>query len=194
MNSDSKKVLILNIIAIVSALGIIAWIISDFAGGMILFLFAYPHLIISIIILYLFSAIQTVVSILKKKASRINMISHSAVVVLIIIFNLYNSDLIKSERLITATLKDDLVLLTLVFRKDGSCENRVVGMFGFSKTYRGEYVMKGDTIIFKKKPHVNNFIPDTLLLVREDSAIYMEKDSTGNFITTKEWLNHFKIQ
>ena len=67
-------------------------------------------------------------------------------------------------------------------------------IFGFDEIFNGKYDFYGDTVVFTKKPYDNNFIPDTLLLDRKAKAIFIKKDMTGKFNTTKEFLNHFEIQ
>ena len=191
-----RRFKIFDIVALVSTIGIILWIISDFFGGMIIFLLSYGLVIIPIIITYLVSIIETIFSLITKgvKKNKIKLISHLIVILTIVIITVYNSDILKSKRVLTATLKDDLSLQTLIFRENGKCENNINGMFGFTEKFKGEYYMKNDTIIFSIKPYDNNFIPDTILLDRVQKAIFIEKDKLGNFRTEKEWLNHFKIE
>nr|WP_320021257.1 hypothetical protein [uncultured Draconibacterium sp.] len=191
-----RRFKIFDIVALVSTIGIILWIISDFFGGMIIFLLSYGLVIIPIIITYLVSIIETIFSLITKgvKKNKIKLISHLIVILTILIITVYNSDILKSKRVLTATLKDDLSLQTLIFRENGKCENNINGMFGFTEKFKGQYYMKNDTIIFSIKPYDNNFIPDTILLDRVQKAIFIEKDKLGNFRTEKEWLNHFKIE
>lgn len=185
-----------NIIAIISTLGILAWMVTDYFGGMFIYLLSYGLIIIPIIILYIVSFGDTVISLIKRgfKQNKIKMIFHGLVLLTILLTNILQSDLLKSERILTATLKDDQFQYTLVFRENGSCENQVFGIFGFQEVFHGKYRFQGDTIIFSKKPYDNNFIPDTLLIDRKERAIFINKDKQGNFNTTKEWLNHFEIQ
>jgi hypothetical protein len=185
-----------NIVAIISTLGILAWMLTDYFGGMFIYLLSYGLIIIPIIILYIASFGDTVISLIKRgfKQNKIKVIFHGLVLLTILLTNTLQSDLLKSERILTATLKDDQFHYTLLFRENGSCENQVSGIFGFQEVFNGKYRFQGDTIIFSKKPYDNNFIPDTLLIVRKERAIFINKDKQGNFSTTKEWLNHFEIQ
>ncbi|KAA3617858.1 MAG: hypothetical protein D8M58_00070 [Calditrichaeota bacterium] len=189
-----KKITVFEALSIISSVGMICWIISDYFGGMILNLIAYNGIFLVVILLYFISIIETIISLIRKKINRIKIFSHSTFLLGIIIFNLHNSELIKSERIMTATLKDDLSHHTLIFRENGDCENRVDGMLGLYIKYEGRFTMNLDTIIFSIKPYDNSFIPDTILFSEQDSAIYIEKDQEGNFRKTKEWLNHFKVQ
>ena len=94
----------------------------------------------------------------------------------------------------TAVLKDDLFHYRLIFREDGTVENRENGIFGMSGTNFGKYKIDKNLIIFDKKPYDNDFLPDTLLIEKNQNALFMEKDSKGNFRTEKNWLNHFEIE
>lgn len=185
-----------DIVAIISGLGIIGWIVSDFFGGMILFLVAYSIIIIPIILLYIVSFIETTISLIRKgkQTNKIKLTAHLVVILTIVLFNLFNSGTFKSKRILTAILKDDLYHYRLVFRENGDVENQAIGAFGFSKTYYGKYKIEKDLIIFSKKPYDNDFIPDTLLLDKEQNAIFLTKDKNGQFSNKKEWLNHFELE
>jgi len=194
-NKKNRTAKVFDVLAIISSLGIISWIISDYFGGMILFLLIYSIIIIPFVIVYLFSFIQTVISLIRKglKQNRIRLISHLSVIGVIIAVSITNSDVFKSKRLITAILKDDLYHYTLVLRENGDCENNTIGMFGFTERFKGKYYLKNDSIIFTVKPYDNNFLPDTVLLDTIQGAIFITKDKNGNFARTKSWLNHFEI-
>ncbi len=183
----------MDIISIISAIGITGWIITDFSGGMLLYLFAYRLIIVPIILLYIYSFIGTNYSLIKNKGinytNKIRTTVHIIVIVLIVAFNLYHSEIFRSDKVMTAILKDDLFHYRLVFRKNGKVENRVYGFLGYSKTYHGKYLMEDNLIIFTQKPYDNNFIPDTLFIDKSQNALFMDR-----FTTKKEWLNHFKIQ
>lgn len=191
-----RKLTFNEVISIISALGIIAWMVTDFYGGMFIHLLSYWWIILPIILLYLFSLCATVISLFRRgiKRNRVKFLSHGAVLTGILLFNLYDSELFKSDRVLTATLRDDLFHYTLILRKDGICENDISGIFGYHQVYKGQYTFKQDTIVFTKKPYDNDFIPDTLLVDRAVGAIFIEKDTSGLFIKEKSWLNHFQIQ
>jgi hypothetical protein len=84
----------LNIIAIVSTLGILGWIITDYFGGMILYLISYSVIIIPIIILYLISIVDTIISLIKKGIynNKIKLIFHASLIMSIIAINVMHSD------------------------------------------------------------------------------------------------------
>ena len=185
-----------DILAVISSIGIIAWIISDFYGGMIIWTISYWYIIFPLAIIYIISFLDTLTNILKHSLSknRIQAASHFTVLIIIIAFNIYHSEILKSKAVISATLNDDLYHYTLVFRENGICENNITGMFGFQEKFEGEYTMNGDTIILTKIPYDNdNFLPDTLLIDNKDNALYFIKDQNGNFKREKEYLSYLEI-
>ncbi len=186
---------VFNTIAIISTLGIFCWMITEFFGGMIIHLLSYGLLIIPIIILYIFSFFETIVATSRRgmNANKIKVVAHGLLIFSIILLNGYQSELFKSKKILTATLKDELYHHTLVFRENGNCENEVNGMFFYHEVFHGKYKFYGDTIVFEKKPYDNDFISDTLLIDRSQKAIFIKKDKAGNFPKKMEWLNHFKI-
>ena len=196
IENRKNKVSGFDIIAIISGIGIIGWIITDFFGGMIIWMLSYGLIILPILLLYIISFFDTLISLIRnsKKTSKTKLITHGIVFLTIIIFNLYHSDLFKSEKVMTAILKDDLYHYRLIFRENGNVENQANGAFGFSQTYYGKYKIENDLIIFSKKPYDNEFIPDTLLLDKKQGAIFINKNNNGGFNTEKEWLNHFEIE
>lgn len=190
-----KNNLTSNIIAIVSTSGILCWIITDFYGGMLLYFFSYGLFILPIVVFFVISFIDTIISVIKRgiKNNKIKVIFHGTLLLMIILFNVFQSDIFKSPRTLTATLKDDFFHYTLIFREDGIVENEINGIFGFRETIKGNYRIEGDTIIFSKIPYDNDFIPEQLLIDREQNAIFILKNKDGNFIRKKEWLNHLEI-
>lgn len=185
-----------NILAIVSTFGIILWLMTDLRGGMFIYLLSYGIIILPIIIIYLISLIQTIISLIKRglEGSKVNLFAHSLVILFIIGLCIYNSELFKSEKILSASMKDDLFYYTLIFRKDNSCEMDIDGMFGYQDKIRGNYYAKGDTIIFTKVPYSNDrFIPDTVLIDRGLKEIFIVRDSLGNFNRKKNYSGHFII-
>jgi len=191
-----NKKLFFNIIAIISTLGILAWLATDFYGGMFIYFLSYGLLIIPIILLFLTSLVETIISLMKRgfRQNRIKVFFHALVLLAIISINLFQSDLFKSKRILTATLNGDRSYYTLILRENGSCENEVAGMLGYEKVYYGKYKFLGDTILFQKIPYDNDYIPEKLLIDRVAKVIYKERDKEGKFIKTMEYDNHFKIR
>ncbi len=188
--------MIYNIIAIISTLGILSWMLTDYFGGMVIYLLSFCQIIIPIVILYIFSLSNTILSIIKKgiKQNKVKVIFHGIVLFSIILTKIVQSEILKSERIMTAILIDDICYYTLVLRENGKCENEIIGMFGFHLVTYGNFKLNGDTIVFIKNPYENNFVPDSLLINKKEKAIFINKEIDGTFSTKKKWLNYFKIQ
>jgi hypothetical protein len=118
---------------------------------------------------YLFFVVFSVIQ--RKRYPLLLKLMLSSLVITAAIF-INRSGVFESPVIIEAILKDDLYALTLVLREDNSCSIRAVGMFDVSSNYHGEYELKGDTIIFKKKPYDNNFIPDTVYIHNKRKIIF----------------------
>src|SRR5690606_41577638 len=97
-----------NCMAILSTLGIFCWIITDFFGGMFLYLFTFGIFIVPLIVLYIISLGDTLLSTVKRgiKANKVKVIFHASPLLLIILFNLCQSDVFRSITILTATLRD----------------------------------------------------------------------------------------
>ncbi len=186
-----KNLTSFEIVSLLSVIGMISWYITDYFGGMILHVFMYWYLIIPVLIIYLISLLRFIFKILKTgfRKNKVITLIHSLFLIFLLLTFVFESDLFKSKRVLTGILKDDLSHQTLIFRENGSCENDIVGFLGFKESFYGKYFMKGDTIIFTKKPYNNDFLPDTIFLNRNEKAIFLYKNTYK-----KEWLNHFELQ
>ncbi len=186
----SKKQ-IFQILVIVSVIGMICWNITDYLGGMIIYLLQYWFIIIPIVILYFITLIGTIAILLQNGIKKNKLIFgvHLIFILFILITSLSELDIFKSRVVLRGTLKDDLFHYTLTFRENGTCENNVNGFLGFKKEYNGRYQMEGSTIIFSKKPSDNDFLPDTLYLNKKKNAIFLKKNTKE-----KKWLNHFELE
>lgn len=151
--SEKSDLTNLEIVALLSSLGMTAWIITDFIGRMIIYFIAYSVIILPIILLYIVSVVDTLISMVRdgRKTSQIKILAHSLVIITIALSWMATSELFKSDRVLTATLRDDLYHFTLVLRENGTCEVSVLGMFGYSEVYKGAYQLKGDSILFLGK-------------------------------------------
>lgn len=158
-------------------------------------LFVFHMLILPFVVLYFISVVETIISLIRKgfKKNKIKVICHALVVLAIAVSNVYSSDIFKSKTVLKARLVDDLFFYTLIFREDGTCETEVDGIFFYKDLIKGRYQMKGDTILFIEKPYDNNFIPDTMLVDRDEKAIFLHRDSVGEFERAKQGLEYFRI-
>ena len=190
-----RQITFFDILAVTSSTAVVIWLLSDFIWGILVSIVVFPILVGVILIVYIFSFSETIYSIVKQgwASNTLKMFSHVSVIGAIALMILFNSELFKSPRIITAILNDDLNQYRLVFRENGTVENHWIGMFGVSKTYTGKYYIDGKFVIFEKIPYDNNFIPDTLLIDQDKCALFMERLQGGEFYSTKKYLNHFEI-
>ena len=186
---------ILIILSIISTLAIICWMITDFYGGMIVYLIMYRWILLPLIIIYGVTLLITLIKTIKDgiNSNKALFYTHLVGLLAIIIFNLYQSELLKSKILLNSTLEDDLSSINLILRENGKFETNSSGMFGYSDKISGHYIKKNDTIIFLKKPYRNDYIPDTIIIAQKDSAIFFRKAPNGEFSREKTFVNYFRI-
>lgn len=192
------KLRISDYIAIISSAGVIFWIISDFFGGMIQFLFTgYVLLIVPAVLLYSFSLVHTAISTIRKGLgrNRVKLVAHLFVFAAVVTFTLYlYTDILRSKRILTASMYDDFSSYHLVFRADNTCEHVLLSAFGATQRFRGKYVRKDDTILFIEIPYSDDkFIPRRMLIDRQQKALFLEEEP-GKFPARKGILNYFKIE
>lgn len=190
-----EKHKVLYFVAILSCVGIFALMITHFFGGMFIWILSFWFVFIPLILLYIISFFDTLICLIDKGYSRYRrkISVHLTTLCAIVLFNVYDLELFKSTRVLSATLHDDLFHYNLILREDGTCENKVNGFMGFEDKYSGTYIFKNDTIVFTKVPYDNDFIPDTILYNKKEKAIFITKDAKGNFTNKKEFLNHFVV-
>lgn len=186
---------ILIVLSIISTLTVVGWMISDFYGGMVIFLIMYRWIIVPLLIIYAITFLITLIKIIRNgvKTNKLLLSTHIFGIIMIVSFNLYQSELFKSRILLDATIEDDLSNINLVLRENGQFTTKTTGMFGYTERISGKYLKHNDTIIFLKNPYSNDFIPKVVLIDKQDSAIYFKKDSNGKFNREKTFVNYFKI-
>jgi len=107
----------------------------------------------------------------------------------IFVIELFSSELFKSKKVLEATLMDDLSAIHLTLRADNTFE--VVSSTMFSEqTFKGDYILIDNKIVFKDRPYDNDFIPDTLVIVGD--KIICRFDKNGNAIT--DFATYFDIK
>ncbi len=183
------------ILSIISILAIIGWMITDFFGGMIVYLIIFKWIIIPLLFVYVISFFKTLTLIIRDgiSSNKILFYSHLFALFSIAIFTINNSELLKSKILLSATLKDDLSSIHLILRRNGKFETISEGIFGYTDKTKGYYLIKSDTIIFLNKPYRDDYIPDTLLLDKENKAIYIYRKPDGVFRRDKSFVNFFEV-
>jgi len=183
------------ILSVISTLIVIGWMITDLYSGMVIYLIMYSWIIIPMIIVYVITFLISLIKIMQLgiKPNRILFYTHTFGLLTIIGFNLYQSELLKSRILLDATLVDDLSSINLVLRENGQFETTTNGMFGFTEKISGKYKKNNDTIIFLDKPYSNDYIPDKVVVDRQDSAIYFKRNFNGEISRVKTFVNYFRI-
>ena len=82
----------------------------------------------------------------------------------VIVAETFKSELLKSDKVLEATLKDDRSALHLTLRKNNTFQMTSVTMFS-NKDFNGKYKLNSNKIIFLDKPYDNDFVPDTLSII-----------------------------
>ena len=107
----------------------------------------------------------------------------------VFVAELFSSELFKSKKILEATLMDDLSAIHLTLREDHKFE--VVSSTMFSEqTFKGDYRLLDNKIIFKDRPYDNDFIPDTLTIIGD--KIICRFDKSGNAVT--DFATYFEIK
>tara|TARA_B110000967_G_scaffold10822_1_gene10624 strand:- start:509 stop:1036 length:528 start_codon:yes stop_codon:yes gene_type:complete len=107
----------------------------------------------------------------------------------VFVTELFSSELFKSNKILEATLMDDLSVIHLTLREDNTFE--VVSSTMFSEQiFKGDYNLIDNKIIFKDQPYDNDFIPDTLVILGD--KIICRFDKNGNAVT--DFATHFDIK
>jgi hypothetical protein len=108
---------------------------------------------------------------------------------IVTIFELLRSEKFKSEKLLVAVLDDDQSSLRLTLRKNNSFELTVTTMFT-QETFKGQYKLDDNKIVFLSKPYNNDFIPDTVSIIQ--NKIILKPDQQGQQNT--DFANFLDIQ
>lgn len=195
MKTKSILIQALKYSSIISSIGLIAWIVSDFYGGMIIHLLMHWWLIVSTVLIYGITLLITIVLILKDgfRNNKIIALTHTFSLFIVLWFCLYNSELLKSKKILDASLIDDLSRIDLIFRENGNFETNISGMFGYSERINGKYLIKNDSITFLSKPYTNDYIPNTVIIDTAKNAIFFRKNKDGKFSREKSFVNYFEI-
>lgn len=114
----------------------------------------------------------------------------TGVLVLVAIFvtELFKAGRDTNDEILKATLMDDLSAIHLTLNDDSTFEVALSTMFS-EKTFKGNYKLMNDKLIFKDRPYDNEFIPDTLYI--QGDKIVFQFDKEGKAITN--FASYFKI-
>ncbi len=182
-------------LALISNIVVVTIIVLDYFFGFVLIILSYFIYIFPFFLIYLYSLMDLLLEKVRygKKVSRIKSNSHAFTLVFLFFTIFVNSEIVKPNLLISATMKDDLYLHQLNFRERGWVENKIFGWAGYRSTNWGRYDLKSDTIYFTKMPKNIYFESKQALVDFEQNAIFFQKNKENKFIVEKEWLNHYKI-
>lgn len=185
-----KKILSV-LMAIVGSAAAIYLIIADYYGGVFIHLLSYGVILLPLLGIYFVSLMSTLISVIKAglKENKLHILILTLPIILFLASCIYDAEFHKSSKILTAVLIDDLFYYTLIFRENGDCEHEIAGFLGYEKVIKGKYYLKGDTIIFTKKPYDNNFLPDTILIDKGESKLLLRRDSLGNFNRKYDYYN-----
>lgn len=186
----------LNIVSLLSVIGTLGWIATDFFGGMVIYALMYIWIIVPIMLAHVISFIITISRIFGRGFSSVAFSGwvHIIGLTVIIAFGIYSSELFKPQIVLSATLEDDLNTVTIDLRENNEFNTTVNSMFGFVERISGEYHISNDTIIFHKSPYSNDFIPEKIIIDKADTALYFQRLEDGRFNRSKYFGKYFKIE
>lgn len=111
-----------------------------------------------------------------------------AVITIIVISGIASSDFFKSEKILEAKLMDDQSAIYLTLRADHKFE-MVSSNIASGETFKGNYKIAGNRIIFLDKHFSNKMIPDTLTIVGNKVILYFNE----NGIPDTQFARYFDI-
>lgn len=85
---------------------------------------------------------------------------------IILVTKILKSEIFKSQKVLVAVLNDALSKTYLTLRKNNTFEIDAVTIFSDQK-FKGKYKLINDKIIFLDKPYDNDFIPDTMTILKD---------------------------
>jgi len=174
----------------------VAWLISHYINGMMANLFLFWYIILPALVFHVLSLFSTIRAAINNfKNARIKLASHAAVLLLLSGIIMAGSDLFKPGRILTATNNDDHYYDTLILREDGTAEMYGTSLIGTTDTYYGNFRIKGNLIIFTKKPvEVDRYFPDVIYWDKKQNKLFTQQNSDGAFITKAGFMNYFDIR
>ncbi|KIA91153.1 hypothetical protein OC25_23120 [Pedobacter kyungheensis] len=98
-----------------------------------------------------------------------------SVIAIIATTEIANSELFKSEKVLAATLMDDMSAIRLSLRENHTFE-MVNSNIASEQVFTGNYKLNGNKIIFLDKHFDNDFIPDTLAILENKIVFQFNKD------------------
>ena len=111
-----------------------------------------------------------------------------AVITIIVISEVPTSDFFKSDKILEAKLMDDQSAIYLTLRADHKFEMVSSNIAG-GETFKGNYKLAGNRIIFLDRHFSNKMIPDTLTIVGNKVILYFNE----NGIPDTQFARYFDI-
>ena len=178
---DKNKNINISLLVISGILFLISLYLSDYLFDVLWIFYLFPYLIFG------GSFISLLAIAIAKKYRQSSIIGISLLTIMIIALSL-NSELFKSEKILEATLIDDLSAIRLTLRENMQFEVNASNVFT-EDTYTGKYELIGNKIIFLDERYSNDFIPDTVQIVED--KIILKFDIKGNPVT--DFATFFQI-
>ena len=178
---DKNKNINISLLVISGILFLISLYLSDYLFDVLWIFYLFPYLIFG------GSFISLLAIAIAKKYRQSSIIGISLLTIMIIALSL-NSELFKSEKILEATLIDDLSAIRLTLRENMQFEVNASNVFT-EDTYTGKYELIGNKIIFLDERYSNDFIPDPVQIVED--KIILKFDIKGNPVT--DFATFFQI-
>jgi len=158
-----------------------------------IFIFFHPIAILSIV-LFTIGLLRSIGQVLSFGLTKMKyeIISLALFLLILLGFTIKKSEVFKSEKVLGATLNDDLSSINLVLRQDGSFETTSSTIYG-RDLITGKYELLGDTVSFYNQPYINDFIPSKILIDKERERVWIIKMASGEFDTTEHFARYFEI-
>ena len=183
------------IASVIFSLSILLWTMTEYFPGLLVFIIVFRWLILPLTVGFVVTLIISIINWIRKgfKKSKIELIIHGLVILLIGISVLIESELFKSEIVLKAELIDDLSRIDLILRENEEFEMTSTGMFFYQETKTGKYIIENDTLIFSTPPYDNDFIPLKVLFLPDKNRIYFKRKVNGEIDTTDVFAYYFEI-
>ncbi len=146
----------------------IIYFLTDYIFEIFWIFYLIPLLLAGLIFLVFF-----IITIIKKNRTGIRI----GIVILGIILGseIASSELFKSEKILEATLMDDLSAIHLTLRENNKFE--VIASTVFTEQiFKGTYQLHKNKIIFNDPPYDNDFIPDTVTIIGDKIILSFYED------------------
>lgn len=93
--------MVYEVLAVISTLGLLSWMVTAYFGGMYIYFITFGYIIIPVIVLYIVSFGETIISFSMSgfKENKVKILFHGFVVLSFLLTNIYKSEFFESERI-----------------------------------------------------------------------------------------------